>query len=728
MSQSHDSTLDGGGIPTSKRARVGERTMLACINCKHRKLKCDGGSPTCQNCAKNDRECLVEDPATGLARPRNYMQTLETHVARLEALLRQVRPDVAFDHLPVVDLTNDPAQPAQSPEHAFVFPREPVTETHDGFHSPPTLELGDTGVNNLASDVAMLCLSAAGREPHYFGSSSAVSFSHIASQTMRLNAQHNHRDSGLHRSQTKTLHYDSSRVTDLFPSPGLAKTLSSAYFKNIHSQYPFLHRPTFSQWERKCLAGVESGNILDAGHTALFFVLMVYSIALLAHGPHNYETAENLYSAALDHINPVLDMNSIETVQSILCCAVYSVRSPVGASLWQLSGMAIRHCVEFGYHRSTEAYRKLADPLVKEMSKRCFWVAYDLDRVASVTLGRPQAISDFAIDVELPQDVDDERIGQPVPREDMNTTDRPTNMTGAIHVIKLRRIWSKFSTQLYSVNTTRAPESSVLERNTLEELRQELDTWHAATPYSLMQSESKPMSVFASRQWFQLAYDHSILLLYRSCITRSSLFANSDGTPTVDENLVAAAMHECYLKAGEICVLYRQIYQNPGIQFTWGSLLTLFSGGLTYLYCLWQSASIRKQARRTEVINTCMACTTVLVIIAERWELAGPYRDIFETLSEHTISMVCGDASRVTPPVDNRQIQRPAEASSDFVSMSDAWNSALGHTAVPDDSAWLLQEFSQGFSAFGSLDNGGPADQPASMESSSNTYHSDGWV
>ena len=32
-------TTQAGGSPVSKRVRVGERTMLACTSCKHRKLK-----------------------------------------------------------------------------------------------------------------------------------------------------------------------------------------------------------------------------------------------------------------------------------------------------------------------------------------------------------------------------------------------------------------------------------------------------------------------------------------------------------------------------------------------------------------------------------------------------------------------------------------------------------------------------------------------------------------
>jgi hypothetical protein len=63
--------------------------------------------------------------------------------------------------------------------------------------------------------------------------------------------------------------------------------------------------------------------------------------------------------------------------------------------------MAIRNCIELGYHRSAETYRRNADTLTKEMSKRCFWVAYDIDRVAAFRLGRPVGIPDESIDVEV---------------------------------------------------------------------------------------------------------------------------------------------------------------------------------------------------------------------------------------------------------------------------------------------------------------------------------------
>ncbi|KAK2027526.1 hypothetical protein LX32DRAFT_721986 [Colletotrichum zoysiae] len=349
----------------AKRPRIGERTMLACIGCKQKKLKicnfltkppqCDGQIPKCQNCVRTRRDCLVEDPGTGLHRPRDYMKSLEARVAYLEGLLQQVRPEVALDHL----------GPNQSRNANNMAP----------YHTDPTQPNSTNHVDVLSSEVALLCLSAAGREPHYFGPSSAVSFSRIVSATMGLcrsegSSQHGPAGRGK-RYGTEVPREASLRL----PSPALRTSLSEAYFNNIHPQYPFLHELTFRTWEENCLESSHEGHI---NGVSWFFALMVYAIGSLVLGQNHYDAAETYYSMALDHISAVLDLDNLASIQAILSCAVYSIRSPVGVSLWKVSGMAIRHCVELGYHRSAERYHKNTDALTKEMSKRCFWLEFNL--------------------------------------------------------------------------------------------------------------------------------------------------------------------------------------------------------------------------------------------------------------------------------------------------------------------------------------------------------------
>ncbi|KAJ6055821.1 transcriptional regulator family: Fungal Specific TF [Penicillium canescens] len=680
-----------------KRPRIGERTMLACIGCKQKKLKCDGQLPKCNHCVRTGRECLVEDPATGLHRPRNYMQSLESRVVYLEALLREVHPDIALGQ-------NDQNGPGNVDSGAsFVLSTSPQTTDASSFNQ--LANDGDNGqVDHLSSEVALLCLNAAGGEPHYFGPSSAVSFSRIVSATMGLKGEGSScspRD--FEESQEVAPTIRSTRVPRL-PSPSVSANLSRAYFNNIHPQYPFLHRPTFLKWEQDICDVNQSGDTSAAGEIPLFFVLMVYATGSLALSQSQHGAAAMYYSLALDYLPSVLALNNLESIQAILCCAMYSIRSPIGASLWKISGMAIRHCIELGYHRSAERYRRHVDPLTKEMSKRCFWVAYDIDRVAAFILGRPVGIPDELIDAELPMDIEDESITHHGILTNPRAADDqvPTIMTGTLHSIKLRQLWAKFHANLYSpLPQHHNPGRQVA---TVDSLRQELEDWHASAPTHLDYSSSHPLSVFASDEWFQIAYDHSILILYRLYITGILGKRRQGGTQHEINNIdsleeeedLQKAFENCSRCARDICVLYRRLYQKSTVQFTWGSLHILFLGGLTYLYCLWRSWRVRQQTKQSEVINTCMACTTVLVIIAERWNLATSYRDIFEALSERTINMICGIGNSARPVPAQSQWTSPGDNLPPGLSPRD-WSLGFDDLAMPQGSDWLIQELLQEF-------------------------------
>lgn len=224
----------------------------------------------------------------------------------------------------------------------------------------------------------------------------------------------------------------------------------------------------------------------------------------------------------------------------------------------------------------------------------------------------------------------------------------------------------------------------------IDELAKELEDWHANIPQPPDTSGLDPLSVFASREWFRLAYDHSVLLLYRHWITHTP--------PPGEEGYVEEALQTCSQRAREICHLYRRLFQSQSLQFTWGSLHILFLGGLTYLFCIWKSVKLRQNCRKMDVINTCMACNTALVIIAERWNKATPYRDIFELLSEKTISLVCGDDAQA-PTGNNIAVAGPSQVHKEQANPQppvEDWIMGLDAGGISMDSEWLVQELLQG--------------------------------
>jgi hypothetical protein len=133
----------------------------------------------------------------------------------------------------------------------------------------------------------------------------------------------------------------------------------------------------------------------------------------------------------------------------------------------------------------------------------------------------PNLSHNLTKNLKLPLDLEDEFITRDGllkgPREAIHGS--PTYMTGAIHVIKLRRLWSKISDDLYP--TARRP--SILHttagKGVVEGLRKELDAWHAGIPEHVHRSSSQPIRYLLQGHGFSWP---TIIPSY-SCFAISSL-------------------------------------------------------------------------------------------------------------------------------------------------------------------------------------------------------------
>ncbi|RFU28297.1 hypothetical protein B7463_g8032, partial [Scytalidium lignicola] len=578
---------------------------------------CDDQVPACGHCRRFAFLCLVEDPVTKRRQPRNYLETLEYRVGFLERILKEARPDLADDHL----FQGDFHRPeTQSSPFAVV---KSINNQYGGRSTSIRAGGESDGLDDLASKVGMLSMNAAGAEPHYLGSSSTFAFSRLINPTLRqavlrkdtgMNAFRQHQD-------------DSSMLPTPCPLPDYetAVKLSNAYFENIHSQYPFLHEPTFRVWEAMLNGTSESLDALNFNPIPLFFLNIVYAVGALILPSSGY-SAERLYISAQLYIDHILQLENLEAIQAILGCAVYSLRSPIGTSHWKLAGLALRQCIDLGYHRNSRRLRTMANPLQLELRKRVFWCAYAIDCMAAIMLGRPLGIPCQEFDAEYPMDIDDSCITNETirgtPRS--SSSDPPTSMTRAIHAFRFRLILSNIHTSLYSDIIHPNPANHF---HHIEHLRSKIEDWRASTP-PLKPLMGEELSLFVTAESFDMDYNYSILQLYRLQIIDSTGGA-TDGI-----------FLECMRAAESLCHSYRRQFFKKPTTYTWAALHELFLAGLTYLHCLWTSPAARGATQQHLVSNTCTDCTIVLVLMAERWVTAAPYRDIFEALSRHTMSMM----------------------------------------------------------------------------------------
>jgi hypothetical protein len=194
-------------------------------------------------------------------------------------------------------------------------------------------------------------------------------------------------------------------------------------------------------------------------------------------------------------------------------------------------------------------------------------------------------------------------------------------MSVAIHVFKSRFLWARIHTELLS---DMAAEFSGRDERILR-MRAQLEEWMATRP-PVPAHSVKALVLFGCEDWFTTNYAFSILLLYRTQLTE----------PHPSDQVFL----DCFEAAGTVCRRYRRQFVGRSVGYTWQALHFLFLAGLTYLHCLWTSPVVRQSARHDEISSTCSDCTMLLVVMAERWDGVGPYRDLFEALASRTMTML----------------------------------------------------------------------------------------
>ncbi|KAF5260770.1 hypothetical protein FOXYS1_8578 [Fusarium oxysporum] len=564
-------------LPGSRRIRTGPRTQLACINCKERKLKCDSQVPSCVNCQRFDITCLVEDPATRRHQPRNYVETLEAKVAFLEDLLRKARQQNTTP--PVAASRTEDTPSGSSPE---------VSETKD--------DDDDDDASALSSKVALLGMTADGEARHYLGPSSIFSFSHVIHASLRQPFPGNHLES-LNDYQDDTA---AAPSPCFLPDYELGISLSNAYFENIHPHYPFLHEPTFRRWEDTLVRPSNTIGELDFDPAPLFFVNMV-----------------------LKPSTPTPDVMAKHSRFTLSEPCWYPTQDHCRR---KLSGIALRQCIELGYHRSVNPFGSKTGTLRLEMRKRAFWCTFGIDCYAATILGRPLGIPLQEVDAEFPLDIDDSNITETdilvEPRSPNSAFS--TTMSTALHVFRLRKIWARLHASLYSDKYNM---DNTTHDDRIPLFRAEIDAWLASTP-PLPPRTGAALSILATQDWYDLSHSETIIMLYRGRLIDHLGGASDD------------LFLQCARAAESICLKNRRLYVAKPVNCTWGTLHVIFSAGLTYLHCLWTSAAVRHRTSLNEMSSTLTSCTMVLAVIAERFKGAAPYRDIFEALCTRTKEMM----------------------------------------------------------------------------------------
>lgn len=261
-----------------------------------------------------------------------------------------------------------------------------------------------------------------------------------------------------------------------------------------------------------------------------------------------------------------------------------------------VNGLAIRFAIDLGLHRkSTCPTRSL---LRSEMKKRIFWSAYALDRNISVALGRPFCIQDRDINIELPLQLTDEQLLEEAPPT-QSLHPNVYDMSTFKHIIHLRQIHSNILRKFYPVNTSEQDGMQFQEAR--DQIRASLEQWIMSTPRFL----SPTTATFQSFEWFQIAYNHALILLYRP-------------SPVCPQaNL--QALQTCADSSINMITGYLALYSKNKITYTWIALHSVFMASVTMLYTL-VAPEIRRSTTRTVVKSNINSCLRLFEdMVSESW-------------------------------------------------------------------------------------------------------------
>ncbi|KAI9780975.1 MAG: Fungal specific transcription factor [Geoglossum umbratile] len=380
----------------------------------------------------------------------------------------------------------------------------------------------------------------------------------------------------------------------------------------------------------------------------------------------------------------------LEELQAVLLLAGFALLRPVAPGLWYIVGVAVRLGVDLGLHHedgtgvdagsgdediamgSTDSsgQAKFIDPKekgrrewVRDLRRRLWWCVYSFDRLVSTCVGRPFGISDDVITTEFPSLLDDAFIttaGFSSPPEGPLT---PSYKLVAHHYIRLRLLQSEIlqvlqHQQAQQVRLTGDFEDNPYLHTQLQspflrrfesfrawrvDIDQRLREWKDSAP------KYEEIGVQFSTEFLQLNYWQAIIMLYRQSLTVPPVLAGGYNTsdevssPSIVKVEDREDEEQVFLKVAEagqkVLRIYRQLHRVHLVNYTFLATHHLFMAGISFLYAIWHSPTVRHRITLDDMDFTVLAATSVLNDLIDKCPPAEACRDAFERMSRATVQM-----------------------------------------------------------------------------------------
>ncbi|KAL3440445.1 fungal-specific transcription factor domain-containing protein [Aspergillus insuetus] len=554
--------------------------LPACHTCYTKKIKCDSNRPKCAPCARSDSECITLGLDGHQPVSRGYISELEQRVKALQSELQD-----ALDDLP------DPV----------TSKRKRRNSTRSTYSSPTFTEgAGLSFMRPLFTDP--------GWRAH--------------NPTLLQN---------LSRSARLV---EAAITPNAFPSAETARAVFDNYLTGTNILNPFLLRREIENVYQKVFRSESAFQPAPHDLFRAFMILAIGSIHGFRRGTHEHHPY-GYYLSAMHHFTAPVLSRGLGSIQDLLLIGRFGIYHHIGTSIWEITQLCMRLCVEQGLHQPPTARKSLLD---EQLQRRVFWECYVIDRYSSITLDRPLAIADRDIRVLLPVNANDDEIEaaegsvpdldifQVSPRSQVETTD----LSVFFLCIRLRQITSKIHSLFQYKKPSSADATGSLSSLTapgriytnLYRLLQELDDWRRSVPFL-----EHPRCLYESQDFYDLRWMRERLLLVRKTM---DLIPRRGHLPPRD------LLTLCSQYATGTITVFCRLYESQRLTYTRSYFQTLFTAGLSVVFYLSVVAE-PDQTTVDQAVDALSQAERVLKQMGDELPDAVQYVTVYEALYRHTL-------------------------------------------------------------------------------------------
>ncbi|XEV02970.1 hypothetical protein FSHL1_008257 [Fusarium sambucinum] len=538
------SSKDNANQPVPKRRRI----ALACSACRIRKSRCNGGRPKCDTCDKLGFECTYEQQETSanLLIPKDLFATLEHKVKLLEASLENHN-----NRLNRLEKTQ-PKPLTLHDKHSAADERQQENGvSDDDITVNDDVVINIEGINESSTSQSMTDGMAVSfvdeQDCGFFGPSSNIAFMRhilraVDKRKQLINDQspvtsvseHSTYEGGLVSSSNKQNTAslggsdDISKVdANRLPPDHEMQRLINAYFTNTGILFPYIHEQEFLDIYHQFRA---SGFRSNVSRTWLGLLNMILAMATCTScwedtgSESHFEQSDVFYRRAQELCQAqMLRGTTLEIVQYLLLTSQYLQGTRKSVQTWTIHGLAVKAAMSIGLHSRDIASK--FNPVQQEIRKRTWFGCILLDRSLSLTFGRPCAIPEDYIRLDLPHHL---LLYTSVSEQVQYLSTEFYNAS-----ILLYRIIGKVITALYGNNLGCDEQASdTITMTAIIQFEQELSDWQDNLPQQLRLcsadelshltgTEAQNTTVERFRVILTLRYLNTQLLLHRPTFIRS---------------------------------------------------------------------------------------------------------------------------------------------------------------------------------------------------------------